>query len=41
MVNIPLVHVIEAWVRADVTSTGTVIHERLVDVHGFTGGTSA
>ncbi|MDP9821623.1 IS21 family transposase [Nocardioides massiliensis] len=33
----PLVGVIEAWLRADVTLKGTVIHERLVAEHGFTG----
>ncbi len=33
----PLVGVIEAWLRADITLKGTVIHERLVDQHGFTG----
>ncbi len=33
----PLVGVIEAWLRADITLKGTVIHERLVAQHGFTG----
>ena len=28
---------IEAWLRADVLLKGTVIHERLVAEHGFTG----
>ena len=31
------VGVIEAWLRADVALKGTVIHERLVAEHGFTG----
>lgn len=29
--------VVEAWLRADVTLKATVIHERLVAEHGFTG----
>ncbi len=29
--------VIEAWLRADITLKGSVIHERLVAEHGFTG----
>lgn len=33
----PFVGVIEAWLRAEVTLKGSVIHERLVDQHGFTG----
>jgi transposase len=33
----PFVGVIEAWLRSDVTLKGTVIHERLVAEHGFTG----
>lgn len=33
----PFVSVIEAWVRADPTVKGSVIHERLVAEHGFTG----
>src|SRR4051794_2340980 len=33
----PFVGVIEAWLRADVTLKGSVIHERLVAQHGFTG----
>lgn len=33
----PFVGVIEAWLRADITLKATVIHERLVDQHGFTG----
>ncbi len=33
----PLVPVVEAWLRADVTLKGSVIHERLVTQHGFTG----
>jgi transposase len=33
----PLVAVIEAWLRADITLKATVVHERLVDQHGFTG----
>jgi transposase len=33
----PFVGVIEAWLRADISLKGTVIHERLVDQHGFTG----
>jgi hypothetical protein len=27
----------QAWVRADLTIKGTVVHERLVAEHGFTG----
>jgi transposase len=33
----PFVGVIEAWLRADITIKATVIHERLVAEHGFTG----
>jgi transposase len=33
----PLVGVVEAWLRADVSLKGTVVHERLVAEHGFTG----
>jgi transposase len=33
----PFVGVVEAWLRADITLKGSVIHERLVDQHGFTG----
>jgi len=33
----PFVGVVEAWLRADVTLKGSVIHERLVAQHGFTG----
>jgi transposase len=33
----PFVGVIEAWLRADISLKGTVIHERLVAEHGFTG----
>jgi transposase len=33
----PLVGVVEAWLRADITLKGSVIHERLVTQHGFTG----
>ncbi len=33
----PFVGVVEAWLRADVTLKATVIHERLVAEHGFTG----
>ena len=33
----PLVGVVEAWLRADITLKGSVIHERLVTEHGFTG----
>src|SRR3954471_19640885 len=33
----PVVGVIEAWLRADVTLKGSVIHERLVVQHRFTG----
>ena len=33
----PVVGVVEAWLRKDVTLKGTVIHERLVAEHGFTG----
>jgi transposase len=33
----PFTGVIEAWLRADITLKGTVVHERLVAEHGFTG----
>lgn len=33
----PFVGVVEAWLRADLTLKATVIHERLVAEHGFTG----
>ncbi|HEV8056263.1 MAG TPA: IS21 family transposase [Nocardioidaceae bacterium] len=33
----PFAGVVEAWLRADITLKGSVIHERLVDQHGFTG----
>lgn len=33
----PFVGVIEAWLRADPALKGSVIHERLVAEHGFTG----
>ena len=33
----PFVGVIEAWLRNDITLKATVIHERLVAEHGFTG----
>ena len=33
----PFVPLVESWLRADVTLKGTVIHERLVAEHGFTG----
>jgi len=33
----PFVELIEAWLRADITLKGTVVHERLVAEHGFTG----
>lgn len=33
----PFVGVIEAWLRVDIGLKGTVIHERLVAEHGFTG----
>ena len=33
----PFVPVVEAWLRADLSLKGTVIHERLVAEHGFTG----
>lgn len=35
--SIKFVGVIEAWLRAEVTLKGTLIHERLVAEHGFTG----
>ena len=28
---------VEAWLRADIALKGSVIHERLVAEHGFTG----
>lgn len=28
---------VEAWLRSDIALKGTVIHERLVAEHGFTG----
>jgi hypothetical protein len=33
----PFVDRIEAWLRSDLALKGTVIHERLVADHGFTG----
>jgi transposase len=33
----PFIPVVEAWLRADVTIKGTVVHERLVAEYGFTG----
>jgi transposase len=33
----PFVPLVEAWLRADLSLKGTVIHERLVAEHGFTG----
>ena len=33
----PFVGVIEAWLRVEITLKASVIHERLVDQHGFTG----
>jgi transposase len=33
----PFVELVEAWLRADLRLKGTVIHERLVAEHGFTG----
>jgi transposase len=33
----PFVGVIDTWLRADLSLKGTVIHERLVAEHGFTG----
>jgi transposase len=33
----PFVAVVEAWLRADITIKGAVVHERLVAEHGFTG----
>ena len=33
----PFIPLVEAWLRADVSLKGTVIHERLVAEHGFTG----
>jgi len=33
----PFVPLVEGWLRADVALKGTVIHERLVAEHGFTG----
>src|SRR5215203_863182 len=33
----PFMPIIEAWLRADLRLKGTVIHERLVAEHGFTG----
>ena len=33
----PFIPLVEAWLRADVALKGTVIHERLVAEHGFTG----
>jgi transposase len=32
----PFTAVIDAWLRADITVKGTVVHERLVAEHGFT-----
>ena len=33
----PFIPLVEAWLRADLSLKGTVIHERLVAEHGFTG----
>lgn len=33
----PFVEVIATWLRADITLKGSVVHERLVAEHGFTG----
>ncbi len=33
----PFVGLIEAWLRTDVSVRGSVIHERLVAEHGFSG----
>jgi transposase len=33
----PFIPVVEAWLRADVTIKGTVVHERLVAEYGFPG----
>ena len=33
----PFISVVEAWLRADLSIKGTVVHERLVAEHGFTG----
>lgn len=33
----PFVGVVEAWLRADITIKGAVVHERLVAEHGFPG----
>ena len=33
----PFIPLVEAWLRADLLLKGTVIHERLVAEHGFTG----
>lgn len=33
----PFVGVVEAWLRGDITLKGAVIHEWLVNEHGFTG----
>ena len=33
----PFIGLVEAWLRADITIKGTVVHERLVAEHGFTG----
>ncbi|MFE5587482.1 IS21 family transposase [Kitasatospora sp. NPDC056531] len=36
-VIVPYAPVVDAWLQADITLKGTVIHERLVDTYGFTG----
>src|SRR4051794_34758017 len=33
----PFVELVDAWLRADITLKGSVIHERLVAEHGFPG----
>jgi len=33
----PLTRVVDAWLRRDITVRASVIHERLVAEHGFTG----
>jgi hypothetical protein len=37
LVITPFIPLLEAWLRADLTIRVTVVHERLVTEHGFSG----
>jgi len=36
----PFVELVESWLRTDIGLKGSVIHDRLVNGHGFTGSSS-